>query len=151
MNTLYKEKIKDFLQLKSIAVLGYSRDGNQPANMIYKKLVKNGYKVFAVNPNADKITDVECYPDVRSLPEQAHGAVLCTPSNATDQAVRDCAENNISHVWIHKGIGPGSFDAQAFKTAKESGLEVIPGGCPLMFVKPDIFHLCFRWLKRLPE
>jgi predicted CoA-binding protein len=151
MNPLYKEKINAFLQLENIAVLGYSTDKNQPANSIYKKLTKNGYKVFAVNPKADQIKDVECYPNIKSIPEQVQGAVLCTPTHATEGAVKECAENGINHVWMHKGLAAGSYEPQAFETAKELGLEVIPGGCPMMFVKPDIFHKCFGWLQKLPE
>jgi len=33
------------------------------------------------------------------------------------------------------------------KSAKELGLNIIPGGCPMMFCEPvDIAHKCFRWL-----
>ena len=151
MNAIYKPKIEAFLQLKSIAVLGYSSQGDQPANAIYKKLKENGYQVFAVNPKADQVTDVPCYPDVQSVPEPVQGAVLSTPAAATEQAVNDCAERGITHVWMHTGMGPGSYDPKAFETAKRSGMEVIPGGCPMMYVKPDIFHRCMGWLKRLPE
>jgi predicted CoA-binding protein len=151
MNKLYKKKIKDFLQLDTIAVLGYSTDRNQPANLIYKKLDKQGYKVFAVNPKADQIKDVTCYPDIKSIPEQVEGAVLCTPAHATKQAVEECAENNVSSVWMHKSFMAGSYDAVAFETAKKLGMEVIPGGCPMMFVKPDIVHRCFGWFQKLPE
>ena len=151
MNAIYKETIKDFLQLKSIAVLGYSTDKNQPANAIYKKLENNGYKVFAINPKADQIKDVVCYPDLGSISDQMQGAVLCTPAAATNEAVTDCAEHKITHVWIHQGIGPGSYDPQAFETAKKLGMEVIPGGCPMMFVKPDLIHRCMGWFKKLPE
>lgn len=151
MNKVYQTKIDAFLQLRSIAVLGYSTDRNQPANAIYKKLESNGYTVFAVNPKADQIQDITCYPNIASIPEQVQGAVLCTPAHATKTAVKECAANDIQQVWIHKGIGAGSYDAQAFATAKELGLEVIPGGCPMMFVRPDIFHKCFGWLQKLPE
>lgn len=151
MNSLYKEKINAFLQLKNIAILGYSTDRNQPANNIYKKLENNGYKVFAVNPKADQIKDIECYPNIKSIPDQVQGAVLCTPVHVTEEAVRECAEHNITHVWMHKGLASGSYDPQAFETAKELGLEIIPGGCPMMFVKPDIFHKCIGWLQKLPE
>ena len=151
MNDLYKTKIKAFLNLETIAVLGYSTDGNQPANIIYKKLEKNKYKVFAVNPKANQIKDVVCYPNVEALPQQVQAAVLCTPANASEQAVKECAANGIKHIWMHKGIGVGSYNAQAFETAKALGLEVIPGGCPMMFVKPDIFHRCMGWLQKLPE
>ena len=151
MNAVYKPKIKAFLQLKKIAVLGYSSQSNQPANAIYKKLIDNGYEAFAVNPKADQIHDAPCFPDVKSILESVQGAVLCTPAGATEQAVKDCAERGITHVWMHTGMGPGSYHHNAFETAKKLGLEVIPGGCPMMYIKPDIFHKCMGWLKRLPE
>ena len=151
MNSMYKKKIDAFLQLERIAVLGYSTDKNQPANAIYKKLKKNGYQVFAVNPKADQIKDVACYPNLASIPAKIQGAVLCTPAKATQQAVKECDESKISHIWMHQGIGPGSYDPQAFETAKELGMEVIPGGCPMMFVQPDLIHRCMGWFKKLPE
>lgn len=120
-------------------------------NAIYKKLEKNGHKVFAVNPKADQIKDVACYPNLASISERIQGAVLCTPAAATQQAVKECAESNITHVWMHRGTGPGSYDPEAFETAKKLGMEVIPGGCPMMFVQPDLIHKCMGWLKKLPE
>ena len=151
MNEVYQKKIENFLELEAIAVLGYSTNPSLPANSIYKKLERNGYTVFAVNPKADQIKDVECFPDLKSIPAHVQGAVLCTPTHATEGAVKECAENGIHHVWMHKGLAAGSYEPQAFETAKELVLEVIPGGCPMMFVKPDIFHKCFGWLQKLPE
>ncbi len=151
MNAVYKPNIDAFLKLRSIAILGYSSHGDQPANSIYKKLKDNDYQVFAVNPKADHINDVPCFPDVKSIPEPVQGAVICTPSSTTEQAIRDCAEQGITQIWIHTGIGPGSYHPKAIETAKELGLDVIPGGCPMMFVKPDLFHKCMGWLKKLPE
>ena len=151
MNAIYKKKIDAFLQLERIAVLGYSTDKNQPANAIYKKMEKNGYKVFAVNPKADQIKDVVCYPNLGSIPEKIQGAVLCTPAHATLQAVDECAQNNIIHIWMHQGIGPGSYDSEAFQASKKKGMEVIPGGCPMMFIQPDLIHRCMGWFKKLPE
>lgn len=151
MNSFYKTKIENFLENKNIAILGYSKDKDQPANLIYKKLKDHGYKVFAVNPKSNQIKDVECFQDVKSIPDTIDGAVLCTPSVATESAVKDCAEQNIKHIWMHQGIGPGSFEQKAFELAKEKGMNVIPGGCPMMFIKPDIFHKCLGWLKKLPE
>jgi predicted CoA-binding protein len=134
-----------------MAILGYSSQGNQPANAIYKKLKDQGYAVFAVNPKADQIKDVPCYPDVKSIPEPVKGVILCTPAGAAEQAVKDCANQGITHIWMHTGMGPGSYDPKAFEMAKKSGMEIIPGGCPMMYVKPDIFHRCMGWLKKLPE
>ncbi|HMN88639.1 MAG TPA: CoA-binding protein [Saprospiraceae bacterium] len=151
MNTVYLPLIKSFLELQNIAILGYSSKGNQPANLIYNKLKNNGYQVFAVNPKADAVKDVPCYPNVQSIPQPVEAAVLCTPAHASEQAVRDCAARGIQQIWIHTGMGPGSFDLKALAIAKQLGVKIIPGGCPMMYVRPDWFHKCLGWLTKLPE
>ena len=124
MNAIYKEKINAFLQLKNIAVLGYSTDKKEPANAIYKKLEKNGFEVFAVNPKADQIEDVVCFPNLASISEQIQGAVLCTPADAANAAVTECAENNITYIWMHQGIGPGSYHPQNGSHSRRLPLDV---------------------------
>jgi predicted CoA-binding protein len=150
MTAAYKSTIEAFLRLKNIAVLGYSSHDDQPANAIYKKLKDNGYQVFAVNPKADLVKEVPCYPDLKSIAQPIEGVVLCTPAHATEQAVRNCAELGIAYVWIHRGMGEGSYDEKAFQTARKLGLHVIPGGCPMMYVKPDPIHWCARYFMSLP-
>jgi predicted CoA-binding protein len=142
--------VKDFLAQKRIAVAGVSRDTNQAANAVYKKLRGAGYQVFALNPSAQEVEGDACYPDLKALPEKVGGIVISTPLEAVEQIVRQCAEVGVSRVWLHRSFGTGSVSAAAVKFCEENNISVIAGGCPMMFCKPvDFGHTCMRWMLRV--
>ena len=47
--------VVEFLSGKRFAVAGVSRDPNQAANAVFRKLRGSGFEVFAVNPNASEV------------------------------------------------------------------------------------------------
>jgi uncharacterized protein len=150
--TTIKQAAKDFLSLKNIAVAGVSRSQNQAANLIYKKLRTEGYKVFAVNPNAAIIEGDICYPNLKTIPEKPEGVVIVTKPEVTNQIVKECAEQGIKKVWMHKGIDAktASVSEEAVKFCHEHGITVIPGGCPMMYINnADMGHRFMRWMKNL--
>ena len=71
--TTMKEAAKAFLSHERIAVVGVSRAQNKAANLIYRKLRTEGYKVFAVNPNTKTVEGDICYPDLKTIPEKPEG------------------------------------------------------------------------------
>ncbi|HKI77348.1 MAG TPA: CoA-binding protein [Ignavibacteriaceae bacterium] len=145
MSTL-KQAANEFLSHKKIAVAGVSRKGDTAANAIYKKLKATSYDVFPVNPFAEKIEGDICYPDLESIPGNVEGVVIGTKPDATLKLVEECGKLKIEDVWIHQSFGNGSYDEKAVQRAKELGLKIIPGGCPMMFCEPvDVAHKCFRW------
>lgn len=145
-----KEVAHAFLKLKSIAVVGISSKEDAAANIIYKKLRDQKYKVFAVNPNADVVEGDICYPQLQDIPEKIDGVVIGTHPDITLQIIDECAELGIRYVWIHRSFGWGSFHPDAEEKANEHGLSLIPGGCPMMFSEPvDPAHKCFRWFLRM--
>lgn len=140
----------DFLAQSRIAVAGVSREGDIPANIIYRKLRDQGYEVFAVNPSADTVEGDRCFPDLAALPGDIDGVVIATPPDAAAGLVRECVDLGIPRVWFHRLFGRGSVDEDAVRLARESGLAVIPGACPMMFCDPvDTAHRCFRWMQRV--
>jgi uncharacterized protein len=150
--TTIKQAAKNFLYLKNIAVAGVSRSENQAANLIYKKLRKEGYKVFAVNPNAATVEGDTCYPNVKAIPEKPDGVVIVTKPEVTNQIVKDCAELGVKNIWMHQGIDSrtASVSEEAVKFCCENGITVIPGGCPMMYINnADMGHRFMRWTKNL--
>lgn len=139
------DAVRDFLALKRIAVAGVSHKKLQPANLIYRKLRGAGYEVFAVNPNADRLEGDTCYPDLKAIPEGVEGVVAATHPDVTEGVVKECAEAGISQVWIHRSFGKGSVSGAAVEFCRENGITVIDGGCPMMFLEPDVAHRCMRW------
>lgn len=148
MNAQYTSHVQEFLSLKKIAIAGYSSKNDNPANGIYKRLKDNGFEVFAINPKAAAIKDVPCYESISAAPAGLEGVVICTPPAATEKVIEDSARAGIKVAWIHKSIGEGSYSEAAVRKAEELGLKLIPLGCPMMFVKPDIFHKCFRFFMK---
>jgi len=141
------EAVQDFLAQKRIAVVGVSRQPNQAANHVFRKLQRPGFEVFAVNSRATEIAGAVCYPDLKSIPGGVSAVMIATPPLATESVVRECIELGISRVWFHRSFGSGSFSERAVQVGREAGLSVIPGGCPMMFCAPvDVPHKCFRWL-----
>jgi hypothetical protein len=45
----------------------------------------------------------------------------------------ECIDLGIPRVWMHRGVGPGSFSIAAAEYGRAHGITVIDGGCPLMF------------------
>jgi hypothetical protein len=156
----YQEKVSDFLAQRRIAVVGLSRQEANPANFIYRKLKHNGHQVYAINPAAETIEDGDpCYPNVQSLPERPDGVVIVTRPEVTAQVVQDCAAAGVKRVWLHASMihGGTSYSPQAVAFCQQAHMEVIEGGCPMMFAPPvDFAHKCMKWVmqnltKELPK
>jgi len=142
--------IGDFLAQKRIAVVGVSRDGNQAANFIYRRLRGAGYHVFPVNPNATQVEGVACHATLRSIPGCVEAVVVATHPRTSAAVVRECAELGISRVWLHRSMGQGSVSEEAVRIAREHHLTLIAGACPAMYCSPvDVPHRCMRWFLKL--
>ena len=141
--------ISDFLLLKRIAVVGVSRNGKAPANNIYNKLKNEGYDAFAVNPNMSQISGDKVYHDILSIPGGIEGVVIATHPNVTKSIIEQCASMGVRNVWIHRSFGDGSYCEEAVKYARLRHINVIENGCPLMYLNPDLFHSCMKWVLNL--
>lgn len=142
--------VEAFLQGRRLAVAGVSRDPNQPANAILRRLRDSGHEVLAINPKASELEGGPCYPDLRQAPGPIDGVVVSTHPDAALEVVRHCAELGIRHVWFHRSFGQGSVSQAAVSECAERGIEAIVGGCPLMFCEPvDVGHRCIRWWLQL--
>jgi predicted CoA-binding protein len=140
------ESVARFLQGTRIAVAGVSRRGDDAATAVLRKLRASGYEVFPVNPNAESVEGVRCYPDVVSVPGALDGVVIVTHPGVSASVVRQCRERDVKRVWFHRAFGSGSVSKEAVSECRRLGVECIVGGCPLMFCEPvDTAHRCVRW------
>ncbi len=150
------QKVRDFLAQRRIAVAGVSRNtGHHPAaNLIYRRLKRGGHDVFAVNPSLERFEGDRCYPDLRSIPGGVDGVVIITRPEFTERIVHEASEAGVRRVWMHRSLAQGSSVSQsAVDYCRQHNMEVIAGGCPMMFggdgVRPDVGHACMRWIMKL--
>jgi len=140
------ESVERFLRAERFAVAGVSRNADVAANAVFKKLRDSGYETYPINPNADEVGGVKCYPDLASIPVKIDGVVIGTHPDVSADIVRQCAEAGVQQVWFHRSIGQGSVSEEAVEECRRQGIEPIVGGCPLMFIEPvDVAHKCMRW------
>ena len=145
MSTIPKQ-IEDFLAGTRIAVAGVSRNSQQPANAILRKLRGAGFEAIPINPRADQLEGTTCYPDLASVPGRLDGVVIATHPDVSRSIVDQCAEAGVPRAWFHRSFGQGSVAEDAVRRCEEVGVEAIVGGCPLMFCEPiDFGHRCMRW------
>jgi len=129
-----KEAANEFLSHDRVAVTGVSRKPQgHSSNFVYQRLRDRGYKVFAVNPNADEVEGDPCYHDLKSIPGRVDWVVIGTRPETADATVRECEELGVKRLWMHRAFGTGSVSQTAAQYGREAGMTVIDGGCPCMF------------------
>ena len=141
-----KEAASEFLAKKRVAVTGVSRQPKgHGSNVVYQRLRARGYEVFPVNPNAEEVEGDRCYHDLRSIPGGVEAVVIATRPEVAEETMRECAELDIKHVWMHRGPGAGSVSQAAAAYGRQHGIAVINGGCPCMFnPTADLGHKAMR-------
>ena len=145
-----KTQSEDFLAQKRIAVVGVSRNQGT-GNGILKALKGRGYEVVPVNPNATEVEGQKCYPNIKEIPGEVNAVVIVTRPDVTEKVAQECVEVGVDHVWMHYnalfGESNSSVSEEAAEYCRQNGINVIAGGCPLMFGEgADIGHKCMRWL-----
>ena len=140
------ESVARFLSGRRFAVAGVSRSAQQPANAVLRKLRACGFEVIPVNPNAQELEGVACYPDVASVPGPIDGVIIATHPDIAAEVVRQAHARGVNQVWFHRSFGAGSVSEEALGECRELGVDAIVGGCPLMYCQPvDVGHRCMRW------
>ncbi len=81
---------------RSVAVVGVPR-GPKVGQIFLQGLLNPGYKgpIYPINPHADEICGLRCYPSVTELPEAPDLAVLVLPAEPAIDAMRDCAAKGV--------------------------------------------------------
>ena len=141
-----RSTVEDFLIHRTVAVVGVSRGGKKFGNTIYKELKSKNYTVYPVNPNAEKIGDDICYPNLRSLPEPVEGVVIVVPPEQTEAVMRDVVDVGIPRVWLQQG----AVSDVAIAYGEKHGVNIVHGECILMFAEPAAFgHRAHRWIWKI--
>jgi uncharacterized protein len=139
--------IQRFLAARVIAVAGVSRDPQQAANHIYRRLRDTRAGVVAVNPRAERVEGDACHASLAAVPGGVEAVLVATAPAASLEVAKQCAAAGVRSVWFHRSLGAGSVSSEAVEYCRSRGIETIVGGCPMMVVgEVDGFHACLRWL-----
>lgn len=90
------------LRPRRIAVIGASRTPNTIGHEIVANLVGYGFtgSVFPVNPNADSIHSLKCYPDIGAVPDAVDLAVVTVPKQHVLAVAEACGNAGVRGLTV---------------------------------------------------
>jgi predicted CoA-binding protein len=119
------ELLRILTDAETIAVVGASSNPERPSHGIFRKLLREGYRVIPVNPNEKEVLGQKAYPSLAVVPHpidivDVFRRTEYTPDIA-DQAVRAGAKV----LWLQSGIA----NDEAARRASDGGLTVVMDAC----------------------
>jgi uncharacterized protein len=120
------DMIKEILRTtKTIASVGLSANPEKDSYGVAYYLRYVGYKIYPVNPNADKIFGETAYPDLSSLPEKVDVVQIFRPASDVPPIVDDAIKIGAKVVWMQIG----TWNLEAAEKAWAAGLKVVMNRC----------------------
>ena len=125
--------LNDILNPKSVALIGASRNPTS-FSYTYLSIMKNyGYRgnIYPINPRAEAVLDLKCYPSILDVPDEIDLAIVVTARQIAAASVEECVEKGVKGIMLLTGgfaelddAGRAAQDEFA-RQAKEKGIRVI--------------------------
>jgi len=141
------KSVKALFQPKSVALVGASGRAGSVGYQLLLNLKNSSFKgaLYPVNPYAQELEGLKCYPDVASIHQPVDLAVIAVPAGAVEAVVEECSLAGVkSVVVISAGFGETSLEGQKRQErlvdlVRASGMRMIGPNClGLINTDPEI-------------
>ncbi len=109
------------MEMKNWAVVGASDDKDSYGYKIVKRLSKNGYNVYPVNPKLSQIDGLTAYTNLKNIPYKVDVVDIVVRPEIAIKAMKKVKEEGIKYVWLQ----PGTRSDEIRKYAKENDIELV--------------------------
>ena len=115
-----------FESVKTIAVVGISRNPEKPARRVPAYLASKGYEIIPVNPFVDEIFGKKAADSLDDVTEPIDMVVIFRPSEEAAQVAQAAmGRDERPVIWLQQGIRAD----QVATAARESGFTVVQDLC----------------------
>jgi acetyl coenzyme A synthetase (ADP forming)-like protein len=129
--------LSEFFEPRGVAVVGASREEGKVGHDVLRNLIQYGYpgRIYPVNPKADHILGLPCFPSVRDIPGELDLAVLVIPAKFCLEAARDCAAKKVPALIIitagfkETGREGADLERKIVELAHANGMRIIGPNC----------------------
>jgi acetyl coenzyme A synthetase (ADP forming)-like protein len=129
--------LESFFNPKSIAIVGASRQKGKVGYEILENMKEAGYEgeIYPVNPKADTIEGLKCYPDLQSIGRAPDLVVIIIPAKFVPELMQQCAKVGAKSVIIitagFKEVGEEGrkLEKQVLQIARQAGIRIIGPNC----------------------
>ena len=119
--------INQILELKTIAVVGFSPKPERPSHYVSIYLKEMGYNVIPVNPGHTVIIGIASYPDLISIPEKVDVVNIFRRHEFVPPIVDMAISIGAKAIWMQDHI----IHEESAQKAENAGLLVVMDDCML--------------------
>ena len=117
--------IRDILSMKTIAVVGMSKDPSKPSYFVSMYMMDHGYHVIPVNPTASEILGLKSYGSLLDVPDKIDIVDIFRRAEDIPPIVDAAIKIGAMVVWMQEGI----YNEEAAKNARKNGIRVVWNRC----------------------
>ncbi|MEB3773662.1 MAG: CoA-binding protein [Desulfurococcales archaeon] len=128
-------EVREILErVRTIAIVGASRNPNKDAGMVPRYLKENGYRIVPINPVAEEIAGEKAYPSLSDLPGEIASIIdavdVFRPPSEAMKIVEDASRLREKYgkpwlIWFQYG----THTVEAVEEAKKRGFIVVYDRC----------------------
>jgi len=125
------------LNPKSVAVIGASRFEGKVGYAVLKNIIDGGYRgrVYPVNPQADNILGLKCYPRVSAIDDEIDMAVVTVPAERVLEVAEECGQVGVKLLAVISagfkeiGLEGAKRESQLVSIVKRYGMRLLGPNC----------------------
>ncbi|MGQ0795269.1 MAG: 3-hydroxypropionate--CoA ligase [Nitrosopumilaceae archaeon] len=151
------EFMEKFFTPQSVALVGASATPGKIGNSVLDSLAKHDYKgtVYPINPKADEILGLKCYPSLEAIQDSIDLVVVCVDLSVTAPVLESCAKKGIHSVVIVSGGGKelggerAAMEAEVKRISEANKIRIIGPNCIGMFNAANRLDCAFQGQARM--
>lgn len=94
--------VKAIFKPESVAIIGASRTPGKVGHTLLRNLIECGFRgdVYPINPHAEEILGVKCYPSILKVPGEVELAVIAVPAPIVLQVAEECGRKGVKALIV---------------------------------------------------
>ena len=142
---------ESFFNPQSVAIVGASRQKGKVGYEILKNIIDARFEgeIFPVNPKADTIEGLKCYPDLQSIGKVPDLVIIIIPAKFVPAMMQQCVKVGVKSVIIitagFKEVGEEGreLEKRISQIARQAGIRLIGPNCLGLIVPANKLNACF--------
>ncbi len=125
------EALDGIMHPKAIAVVGASATPGKIGYTVLDNLIKQGYTgtIYPINPSAEEILGLKCYPSILDVPGQVDAAVITIPAKLVPQGVEECGKKGVKGLIVitsgFSEVGKRELEDEIVALAHRYGMRIL--------------------------
>lgn len=125
VDTTPGERLQILRESRTVALVGVSPNPLRSSNFVATYLTRTPYTMWPVNPHAEEVLGLKCYPTLRDLPGPPDIVDCFRKAAELPAVVEEAIEVGAKVVWFQLGLR----NEEAAAIARAAGLKVVQDRC----------------------